>query len=488
RTAHSRTFPQRHAFTYTYLFVGVPVGVKGPVGKALSIDGRNRSWFHVSASDYLFRSGRKLDLADKLKSYLHTQGVTDRDYAFAYLVTAPRFLGYSFNPVSFWYLYDADTVLKYMILEVNNTFDERRMYLLGADGSAEGANGSSGGKKSNGRTFTDTWEKDFHVSPFNSRQGSYSLRALDPLAAYEETGHVRIDNKIVLRSSKESPKIVAHVWSEGEPKEAASIGTLELARFIASWWWVGLATFPRIVWEAQKLFFRRKLNVWFRPEVADSSIGRTYTDDERQLEGFFQAFLRHAVESSTDALQVIYHPAHSDGQEEVAMYSPGFIYEDDHKRKLTLRVSSPAFYSRFVHYAHVQEAFDRESLSTDEKNRTLIIENQALLPTLLKAIQTTEQQNAKLPTPTTLIDRPRWSILKALRCPPSSPSYPNPTTTTTISDIRTLPQSPLDTYIQQHQPAPEAGTYRRIATKLFLAQRFAFGIPALVTALDWLVR
>ena len=47
-----------------------------------------------------------------------------------YLVTAPRFLGYAFNPVSFWYLYSEKMNLKAMILEVNNTFDERRLYLL----------------------------------------------------------------------------------------------------------------------------------------------------------------------------------------------------------------------------------------------------------------------------------------------------------------------------------------------------------------------
>jgi DUF1365 family protein len=46
------------------------------------------------------------------------------------LITAPKLLGYSFNPVSFWYLYSADRKLSAMILEVNNTFDERHIYFL----------------------------------------------------------------------------------------------------------------------------------------------------------------------------------------------------------------------------------------------------------------------------------------------------------------------------------------------------------------------
>ena len=136
RTTHSRIFPKKHAFSYSYLFVGIPVGVCGRISNALSIDSDQKSWFNVSSNDYLTRGSGRLSLAEKLKRYLHTQGVTDRDYTFAYLVTAPRFLGYSFNPVSFWYLYDSDTALKYTILEVNNTFDERRMYLLKLDSAA----------------------------------------------------------------------------------------------------------------------------------------------------------------------------------------------------------------------------------------------------------------------------------------------------------------------------------------------------------------
>ena len=104
RTTHSRSFPRKHAFSYSYLFVGVPVGIRGLVRNALSVDSEKQSWFNVRCSDYLLRGGAQLGLSGKLKSYLHTQGITDRDYAFAYLVTAPRFLGYSFNPVSFWYL------------------------------------------------------------------------------------------------------------------------------------------------------------------------------------------------------------------------------------------------------------------------------------------------------------------------------------------------------------------------------------------------
>lgn len=490
RTTHSRMFPKKHAFSYSYLFVGIPVGLRGRISNALSVDTQERSWFHVSSSDYLARRYDNLGLAEKLKQYLHTQGVTDRNYSFAYLVTAPRLFGYSFNPVSFWYLYDADIKLKYMILEVNNTFDERRMYLLTAkspkDAAADLYPHLSEGPDMSSKTmvFSETFEKDFHVSPFNSRKGSYSLRAIDPLASYEETGQVKIDNTVILRSSKESAKLVARVYSEGGSREATHISQLDLARFILSWWWVGLATFPRIVWQAQKLFFRRKLHVWYRPEVTETSIGRTYTSDERHLESFFRTFLEHVVNHAKQPLRLIYEPAHT--EQEIVMYSSAFTFEEDHGRTLTLKVTSPAFYSRFVHYAHAKEAFDRECLATDEKDRTIVINNANLLPIFLHAVGSISGQvNSKLGS----IEQVKWTCLRRLRCPPPEPShhsrhYPDPEYN--VIDIRTFGDAELDKFVMSH--SQDANAYLRIVTKLFLSDRFAFGIPVLITGVDWLLR
>lgn len=486
RTNHARIVPEKHAFSYSYLFVGIPVGFQGSVNGVLSVDSEHPDWFDVQSKDFLFRSKTQRGFEEKLKRYLHAQGVTDRDYAFAYLVTAPRFLGYSFNPVSFWYLYDSDTRLRSMVLEVNNTFDERRMYLLKANNAKTDQSSQTGGLKT---LVFDTWEKDFHVSPFNSRKGTYSLKAIDPLAAFEETGHVEIDNTIVLRSSKDAAKIVARVFSEGTPQDPTFITTFQLIKFIAAWWWVGLATYPRIVWEAQRLFFKRKLHVWYRPETAPTNLGRSYSSDEESLEEIFRAFLTHAVEHSNKALRVIYEPAHNEDGE-IVLYSPGFTYEEAHTRTLTLKVLTPAFYSRFIHYAHSKEAFDRECLATDERNRTLIIESAHALPILLEAIDDVKPTaKSQLRRPGWL-ERQRWSILQRLRCPPAAASYSSEVNKVdeqySSTDIRAFQHSELDHFVQQH--GTDVELYCRIATKLFVAERLVFGVPALLTLWDWVFR
>lgn len=191
-----------------------------------------------------------------------------------------------------------------MILEVNNTSDEKRIYFV-KDGRPSGAapeQGTFASQESKvtanekdellppnekvASRFSAAWQKDFHVSPFNSRKGGYSLLATDPFVDHLVNGELkasckRVNNTITLSSSKDHPKLIARVFSTSEGIDPYNFKEWQLARFIASWWWVGFVTFPRIVGEAAKLVFRRRLHVWYRPEVLKDSIGRNETEDER---------------------------------------------------------------------------------------------------------------------------------------------------------------------------------------------------------------
>lgn len=167
-----------------------------------------------------------------------------------------------------------------MILEVNNTFGERRTYLLDGSNVVPGTPQSTASEASGSdltvgakSRFNDIWMKDFHVSPFNSRKGSYVLRAQDPFphGMFDEPV---IDNTITLISSKDHAKLVARLSSTGKALDQNKMGIADKAWFVLSWWWVGFVTFPRIVKEAGRLFFKRKLHVWFRPEVLHTGIGR----------------------------------------------------------------------------------------------------------------------------------------------------------------------------------------------------------------------
>lgn len=166
-----------------------------------------------------------------------------------------------------------------MILEVNNTFDERRMYLLKAGEKYDMDDDEDASKDPSAR-FKNTWPKDFHISPFNSRKGRYSLSAIDPFGASSPNTPI-LDNTIILKSSKNHPKLVARVFSKGALIDPLTASPWENACFLIAWCWVGFATFPRILKEAFVLFFQRGLHVWLRPEILPQSLGRRATSAER---------------------------------------------------------------------------------------------------------------------------------------------------------------------------------------------------------------
>ena len=86
RTTHSRMFPQKHSFAYSYFSVGVPVNFKGCAGSMLStnlellpLGERRKGWFHVNASDYLYRGGEERGLEARLRCYLRGEVCRDDD-------------------------------------------------------------------------------------------------------------------------------------------------------------------------------------------------------------------------------------------------------------------------------------------------------------------------------------------------------------------------------------------------------------------------
>lgn len=85
RTSHTRFFPKKHSFSYSYLTVGIPVGFRGSVNGMVSTDvftapktglstrSGTKGWFDVSSEDYLHRGHGELGLRGKLDEYLATQ-------------------------------------------------------------------------------------------------------------------------------------------------------------------------------------------------------------------------------------------------------------------------------------------------------------------------------------------------------------------------------------------------------------------------------
>ncbi|KAI1389413.1 uncharacterized protein F4822DRAFT_427764 [Hypoxylon trugodes] len=495
QTTHTRFFPEKHSFSYSYLLVGIPVGWTGAAGGMISNDERGTSiegWYKVDAADYLERGNGHLGLRGKLDAYLESQGVNASGYPYAYLVTAAKFLGYHFNPVSFWYLYSADKCLAAMVLEVNNTFDERRMYYLTTDDAmksmettpTDSLDGSNEAHRANSsKPLKRTWQKDFHVSPFNSRKGAYSLAAYDPLLPDME-GRGPINNTINLISSKSHAKLVARIFSNGDAIDPTEMTFLQKYKFLASWWWVGFVTFPRIVKEAALLFFQRKLHVWYRPEPLKTSIGRRADSTERQLEPLFRDYLKHLVEDSPEPLIVEYAPSGIADARVAIMMSTSARENPDAAERMEFRILTPAFYSRFVYYAHDFEAIFCEL----NENNTIWVSKPGLLPKLF-----VKKQPPPLLQTASYLNYGYFTAIKNLRQRPERIERPLTssqigTTTHSKKDIRGFRLSSMDGYILAREDTRSRRCYRNLVLKLFIADRIAMGSVDILQLEHWILK
>lgn len=372
-----------------------------------------------------------------------------------------------------------------MIIEVNNTFDERRMYLLTPQDSDEAeaeldgaehrpaANGHSSGKSP---IFRQRWPKDFHVSPFSSRKGSYSLLASDPLKAMAENQNP-IDSTITLKSSKGHGKIVARLVSKGHAIDPWRMSTVHKAGFLLSWWWVGFVTFPRIVREAGRLWFQRRLHVWYRPEPLKDSIGRNADSAERTMERAFRLYLRGLVQKCHAAVAVKYIPCGIAELEAERMLSASGKTEPE-VEEIEVKVLTPVFYTRFVSYAHDLEALFSEL----RESCTIWVSRPELLPKLLfKGPAPTLE--AKTPLDYLFFEANRYLRRRPEKIVRPLTSSQNPVESPTripAVDIREFRISSMDAFILGQEDANLRRQYRSLLIKLFVAERIAFGSLLLV--------
>lgn len=110
------------------------------------------------------------------------------------LLTHPRYFGYVFNPVSFFYCFDTKEELQAVVAEVDNTpWGERHLYVLDARDSVESGE------------LRFRFPKGFHVSPFMAMDLVYDWRfgvpgeRLKVEMTSEERGEPVFDATLALR-------------------------------------------------------------------------------------------------------------------------------------------------------------------------------------------------------------------------------------------------------------------------------------------------
>lgn len=193
------------------------------------------------------------------------------------------------------------------------------------------------------------------------------------------------------------------------------------------------------------------------------------------------------MQKTTHPVRVIYTSATSTQANRV-LDSPSFNTARDKQEILHIRVVAPTFYPRFMHYSHVLEGFERESLGAGPLSRTVILVNPQILPKIF-AKPSPDSLNRSTIRRLDHFDEFRWNLLQRLRCAPPDHNYGHRSRGAEIAavkDIRSLPLSPVDLFVLQNDRS--AAAYRRLLCLQFIANRFFFGLDPMVNYLDMAVR
>ena len=225
---HRRVSPRRHEFHYQlamlYLCLDeLPEVFSGT--RFWSANGPALAQFR--RSDFL--GDPAVPLAEEVRRRIREEtGVSHKGPV--YLLANLRYFGYVTNPIACYYCFNEDeTRLEYVVAEVNNTpWDERHSYVLPGPAT--------------GNWIETSFDKAFHVSPFNPMAMRYNWRSNTP------------NDRLVLHmeNTEKGDKVFDATLSlSAQPMTAVNLNRL-LLRYPFMTAKVGLA----IYWQALRLYLK----------------------------------------------------------------------------------------------------------------------------------------------------------------------------------------------------------------------------------------
>jgi uncharacterized protein len=233
---HRRFRPRKHEFTYKLFMAWLDIDRIPELMARLPWTSYNRfNWASFEERDHF--GDPRLSLRERVARDAGAHHVPLPDGPI-FLLTHLRYLGYCFNPISFYFCYDRGGRLDTILAEVNSTFGESRNYWLCPQ---------------NRQPSPNSWHyrcpKTMHVSPFMEMNLDYEFVLSEP--AGKLVAHM---NTLERRASSGLPQPLfdATLTLEHEPLTTRNLG-LALLRHP----WMTLNVIGAIHWQALRLFLKR---------------------------------------------------------------------------------------------------------------------------------------------------------------------------------------------------------------------------------------
>ena len=188
---HKRFKPKTHFFKYDVFSLLIDLAELKILDKKIKFFSYNRfnliSFFEKDHGD---RDGSSLE--DWVKRNLDQNNIVYKNIKIK-LLCYPRILGYVFNPLSVFYIYDEEENLISILYEVKNTFGEQHTYIFKV--------------KNNDNLLQHNCSKKFHVSPFIEMNCNYFFRLLKPSEKISVIIDQYQDNEKILYASQDGYRV-----------------------------------------------------------------------------------------------------------------------------------------------------------------------------------------------------------------------------------------------------------------------------------------
>lgn len=226
---HRRMTPVKHEFSYPLFMAFLNIDLLPELMRVSPLASYERwNWISFHEQDHF--GDTDLPLRRRVELDAEQQAV-EVPRGKIFLLTHLRYLGYNFNPVSFFYCYDHAGACQSILAEVNNTFGETHNYWLTSQHQRAG------------NVNRYHFDKTFHVSPFMRLRQDYDWTLTTP--------NDRLVAKC-LSFEDEQVKFDATLTLERREWTAA-----ELHRVIRRFPMVTLKVIAAIHWQALRLLLKR---------------------------------------------------------------------------------------------------------------------------------------------------------------------------------------------------------------------------------------
>ena len=161
---HKRFKPKIHYFKYKVFSLLIDLSELEYLSKKIKFFSHNKfNLVSFYEKDHGNRDGSSL--VSWVKKNLKDNNINSENIKIK-LLCYPRILGYVFNPLSVFYIYDKSEKLVCILYEVKNTFGEQHTYIFKVDNDQ--------------KLYQHNCSKKFHVSPFIEMNCKYFFRLLKP--------------------------------------------------------------------------------------------------------------------------------------------------------------------------------------------------------------------------------------------------------------------------------------------------------------------